>query len=332
MFAVLMLFQWLAGIAAAIWISPRAWHGSESQTHLHVWLAVVLGGAIASLPIYLAIRHAGRVYTRYTIAIAQVLFSTLFIDLTSGRIETHFHVFGSLAFLAVYGDWFVLIPATIVVALDHFGRGLFLPESVYGVLVASPWRWLEHSAWVIFEDTILIFSCRQSVFELQRVALRTAELDDRTKELELAVQSNRSILDAALDAVVTTDAEDRIIDLNPQAERLFDLPRAKALGRSLAETMIPAGLREQHRQGIAQYFQAGESRFLNRRIEIIAQTESRGTFSVELSVVPIRSGEQVRFSAFIRDITDRLRSEEAMVVAKEAAIGADRAKSAFLAT
>ena len=106
--------------------------------------------------------------TRHTIAIAQVLFSALLIDLTGGRIETHFHVFGSLAFLAVYGDWPVLIPATMVVAIDHFVRGVYLPQSVYGVLVASPWRWLEHSGWVIFEDTVLIFSCRQSVSELQR--------------------------------------------------------------------------------------------------------------------------------------------------------------------
>ena len=60
MFAVLMLCQWIGGIAAAIWISPRTWHGTESQTHLHVWLAVFLGGAIASLPIYLALRHPGR--------------------------------------------------------------------------------------------------------------------------------------------------------------------------------------------------------------------------------------------------------------------------------
>ena len=72
----------------------------------------------------------------------------LLIHLTGGRIETHFHVFGSLAFLAFYRDWRVLVPATIVVALDHLLRGIFWPQSVYGVLVASEWRWLEHAAWV----------------------------------------------------------------------------------------------------------------------------------------------------------------------------------------
>ena len=53
--------------------------------------------------------------------------SALLIHLTGGRIETHFHVFGSLAILAFYRDWRVLIPATVVVALDHMLRGLFWP-------------------------------------------------------------------------------------------------------------------------------------------------------------------------------------------------------------
>ena len=88
-----------------------------------------------------------------------MLMGALLIHLTGGRIETHFHVFGSLAFLAFYRDWRVLVPATVVVALDHMLRGIFWPQSVYGVLVASQWRWLEHAAWVIFEDVFLVVAC-----------------------------------------------------------------------------------------------------------------------------------------------------------------------------
>lgn len=330
-FATVMLVQWAGAIVAAICISPRTWQGAESQTHMHVWLAVILGGAIASLPIYLALRHPGRVYTRHTIAIAQVLSSALLIHVTGGRIETHFHVFVSLAVLAAYADWFVLIPATIVIALDHLLRGIFLPESVYGVLVVSPWRWLEHAGWVLCEVSVLIFSCRQSVSILWRVSLRTAELSRRTAELELAVQANRSIVDAALDAVVCIDAGGRITDWNPHAERLFGLSRNEAVGRSLAETIIPPEFRAQHNQGLAEYLATGRSRILNRRVEVVAQSEARGKFPVELSVVPIRTGEETRFSAFIRDITERLLAEKTMIAAKEAAVAADRAKSDFLA-
>src|SRR5467141_2151294 len=120
MFAWLMVFQWLAGIAAALWISPRTWIGGTSQVHMHVWAAILLGGAISSFPVFLAFKRPGHTFTRHTIAVAQILTSPLLIHLTGGRIETHFHVFGSLAFLAFYRDWRVLISATVVVAGDHF--------------------------------------------------------------------------------------------------------------------------------------------------------------------------------------------------------------------
>ena len=149
LFAGLMGFQWIAGIVFALWVSPLAWYGSVSRTHIHVWAAVVVGGIISLFPALLGLFRPGRTSTRYTIAVAQMLMGALLIHLTGGRLETHFHVFGSLAFLAFYRDWRVLIPATIVVALDHMLRGMFWPQSVYGVLVVSQWRWVEHAAWVI---------------------------------------------------------------------------------------------------------------------------------------------------------------------------------------
>ena len=59
LFAKLMVLQWLAGIAAALWISPHTWIGTASKTHIHVWAAILLGGALAAFPCYLAWRHAG---------------------------------------------------------------------------------------------------------------------------------------------------------------------------------------------------------------------------------------------------------------------------------
>src|SRR5258707_2447315 len=73
LFAWLLLGQWAAAIAAAYWISPRAWAGSQSETHPHVWTAIVLGGLIVWLPVVLALRWPGRTATRHAIAIAQSL-------------------------------------------------------------------------------------------------------------------------------------------------------------------------------------------------------------------------------------------------------------------
>src|SRR5205823_66512 len=160
---------------AALWVSPKAWAGATSYTHPHVWAALFLGGAISALPILLAVTRPGHLSTRYTVAVGQMLMGALLIHLTGGRIETHFHVFGSLAFLSFYRDWRVLIPATIVVAADHLLRGVFWPQSVYGVLTASEWRWLEHAGWVLFEDTFLLIAIKRSISEMWGIAERTAE-------------------------------------------------------------------------------------------------------------------------------------------------------------
>lgn len=186
MFAVLMAFQWVAGVAAAVWISPRAWDVADSHVHPHIWAAIFLAGIISSLPIALAIFRPGKVLTRHTIAIAQMLTSAVLIHLSGGRIETHFHVFGSLAFLAFYRDWRVLITATVVVAADHFFRGVYWPQSAYGVLTAG-WRWAEHAGWVIFEDIILIRSCLQGTKELREIAVRTAQLEATNAAVEQTV-------------------------------------------------------------------------------------------------------------------------------------------------
>jgi signal transduction histidine kinase len=205
LFAILMVLQWIAGIVFALWVSPRAWSGTASRTHLHVWAAVVLGGAICLFPALLGAFRAGEASTRYTIAVAQMLMGGLLIHLTGGRIETHFHVFGSLAFLAFYRDWRVLVPATIVVGLDHMLRGLFWPQSVYGVLVASQWRWLEHVAWVSFEDVFLFVSCRSAVADMKETAMRTAALEQEVRTRQQA--ENDASLTAAQLRVTQQKAE-----------------------------------------------------------------------------------------------------------------------------
>ncbi len=195
MFAWLMVLQWVAGIVFALWVSPLAWSGTVSSIHLHVWAAVVLGGVVCLFPALLAVLRPGQASTRYTVAVAQMLMSALLIHLTGGRIETHFHVFGSLAFLAFYRDWRVLVPATVVVALDHMLRGVFWPQSVYGVLVSSQWRWIEHAAWVIFEDVFLIVSCRRSVVEMRERAERTAALEQEVRTRQHAEDEARALVE-----------------------------------------------------------------------------------------------------------------------------------------
>ena len=144
LFAPLLALQWLAAIATALWISPRAWIGTTSEIHPHVWAAIFLGGVICSFPLLLIWKWPGHSLTRHTVAVAQLFTSALFIHLSGARIEAHFHIFGSLAFLAFYRDWRVLVTGSVVVVADHLLRGVFWPESIFGVNSPDLLRALEH--------------------------------------------------------------------------------------------------------------------------------------------------------------------------------------------
>jgi hypothetical protein len=100
LFGGLMAFQYVAGIVAALWLSPRSYQDSNSSVHPHVLAAAIVGALISLPPIALALFMPGRAVTRYMISVCQALSSALLIHISGGRIETHFHVFGSLAFLA----------------------------------------------------------------------------------------------------------------------------------------------------------------------------------------------------------------------------------------
>jgi two-component system sensor histidine kinase/response regulator len=195
MFAGLMVLQWLAGIGVALWITPRTWIGATSSLHLHVLAAIFLGGAIAAFPILLVFLRPGHAITRHVIAVSQMLASALLIDLTGGRIETHFHIFGSLAFLAFYRDWRVLVSATLVVATDHFLQGVYWPHSIFGTNTPEYFRWVEHVGWVVFEDVFLFIMCRESIREMRNIARRQAELELTNDRIELAVQDRTRQLD-----------------------------------------------------------------------------------------------------------------------------------------
>ena len=193
-FSWLLLGQWIAAILLALVVSPRSWVGATSQTHLHVWAALFLGGAISLFPAWLGWRHSGRPETRHAIAAGQMLMSVLLIHLTGGRIETHFHVFGSLAFLAFYRDVRVLATATVIVCLDHLLRGIFWPQSVYGVLVSTPWRSVEHAFWVLFEVFFLTLSIRRGLVEMRGVARRQLTLEGVNDSMEAAVRERTQAL------------------------------------------------------------------------------------------------------------------------------------------
>ena len=123
-------------------------------------------------------------------------------------------------------------------------------------------------------------------------------------------QHARSIVETALDAVVSMNADGIITDWNKQAEDIFGWQRSEALGRRMSETIIPLRYRLAHETGLRQFFKTAQGPVLNRRIEITALRRDGTEFPVELTVNPLKFGNSWTFSSFIRDISDRKRSEE----------------------
>ena len=119
----------------------------------------------------------------------------------------------------------------------------------------------------------------------------------------------RAVLASALDAVITMDHEGRVVELNPAAERLFGYAEDAAVGREMAELVIPPSLRERHREGLRRYLETGEGRILGRHIELTAIRADGKEFPVELAVNRVAGSDPPMFTGTIRDITARLQTE-----------------------
>ncbi len=178
----------------------------------------------------------------------------------------------------------------------------------------------------------------------KRVEERTEELADvvaalrdeitERKQTEEALRQSEArkgaILETALDCIITIDHEGVVLEWNPASERTFGYSREEATGRLLGELIVPEPLREQHYQGIARYLATGEGSLLGNRIEVPALRADGTEIVVELAITSIATDGPPLFTAYVRDVTARKQTDEALQAAKSEAERANRAKSEFL--
>ncbi|MBF6023707.1 PAS domain-containing hybrid sensor histidine kinase/response regulator [Lysobacter niastensis] len=146
-----------------------------------------------------------------------------------------------------------------------------------------------------------------------RILAFTREITER-KLAEEAAERNaehlKATVNAALDCIIAMDESGVIIKFNPAAEACFGISQAQALGRPLADVIIPERLRDQHRQGLERYLAGGPGPVLQRRVEVTGMRADGSEFPAELAVGVDHSPSGKIFIGYLRDITDRIESDE----------------------
>ena len=157
-----------------------------------------------------------------------------------------------------------------------------------------------------------------------------ARVEQRTARLAQAEERTKAILRTANDAFLGIDTTGRIVDWNQQAETVFGWSSEQAIGRTVADTIIPERDREAHNHRFERYRRAGDNQGVRERLELVARRQNADEFPADVTLWASGAREDRTFYAFVRDITDRKRAEQAVTDAKSEADRANRAKSDFL--
>jgi PAS domain S-box-containing protein len=144
---------------------------------------------------------------------------------------------------------------------------------------------------------------------LQLAGLMTHELRESRDHIEAEQQRMKVILQNAYDAFIAIDHRGRITDWNAQATKLFGWSEQEAIGKDVAELIVPPELRQQHRAGLARFAHSGEGRLLQGQTELMAQHRNGGQVPVELALAPLQTPAGYGATAFLRDIAPRKEAE-----------------------
>jgi PAS domain S-box-containing protein len=165
--------------------------------------------------------------------------------------------------------------------------------------------------WEQWTDTG-VFDAEGRLVEIQSVGREITDRKRAEAARDAAERLRRAALEAALDCYIGIDAGGRVVEFNAAAERTFGYARAEALGRPMAELVIPPHLRAAHVAGLARHLATGDSRLLGRRIEVDAMRADGSVFPIELVIVRGEHEGGPLFLAYLRDLSERRAAEKAL--------------------
>jgi PAS domain S-box-containing protein len=147
---------------------------------------------------------------------------------------------------------------------------------------------------------------------LDELALRAEKARAQSEIIAKGEARFSEIVKSALDCVVTMDHTGVVTEFNPAAERTFGYARAEAIGKPLADLIIPPSLRKAHWDGLNRYLSSGQSHVIGRRLELTAMRADGSEFPVEITITRIAGEGPPLFTGFIRDRTQQKEAEDAI--------------------
>ncbi|MDO9048404.1 MAG: PAS domain S-box protein [Methylobacter sp.] len=217
-------------------------------------------------------------------------------------------------------SWLAIIFAGFIVACGT-------THLLSAVTIWIPLYWLDgvlkaFTAIISIATAVLMLRVIPSALSAPSATQLQAEIEQRkTAEKALLVanvtlQKNiartQLLLDSALDGIVNMDHNGKVIGWNVQAEHIFGYSSEQALGRKIAELIIPPAYRERHRQGLSRFMETDTSNFIGKRLELTGLRADASEFPMELTIGALKQNGNYFFSAYIRDISERRIAEDAL--------------------
>ncbi|QKE63593.1 diguanylate cyclase [Aquipseudomonas campi] len=149
------------------------------------------------------------------------------------------------------------------------------------------------------------------------LAERTEEVAKRMASeavLRANVERTQRIIESSHEAFVCVNEQSEITDWNSEASRIFGWERGEVIGRPLTSVIIPERLGNAHHEGMARFIRTGQGPVINRRVELPALRKDGSELIVEITISTSGSGAEREFSAFMRDVTERKRTEQEVLL------------------
>jgi|GEM_PF-1922391 len=132
---------------------------------------------------------------------------------------------------------------------------------------------------------------------VNRAASRQQRLIRQLRQQE---RRSRRVIETALDAYISINADGLVTDWNPQAEKLFGWRRNEVLDRPLDDFLIPERFREAHRRGMTRYLETSGGAWLYKTVQTFASHSDGNEVAIEMAIIPLESDGSREFYTFIR--------------------------------